>query len=135
MSNLLTYHNKSYIIYTGGIMKLINKLKSYLPTPLPKGLTEFNIWADNIIELSGKYADIDSMKWTLCNIVLSLPTTCNSKPKNHFVKVLHKAAANQVVSYAINEIKDNQKRMAEEQAKKQEVTASDKTTSGEETKT
>lgn len=110
----------------------INKIMSYVPTPLPKGLTEFNAWSDSIIELSGKFADVTSMKWTIGNVLLGLPTTCNSKPKNHFVKVLHKAAANQVVSYFIEEVKTEQKRrLAEEQAKKQEDTASlENTTNG-----
>lgn len=94
---------------------LLKRLLSYLPTPLPVGVTQFNIWADSIIELSGPYAASDSMKQALANMVMhaaplkGTDTARSHIPKNFFVKGLRKGAANQVASHVFQEIQLKQK--------------------------
>jgi hypothetical protein len=99
------------------LFKALNHVLSYLPTALPTGLTEFTAWADSIIELSGKFADIDSMRFVLASSVVHLGSDKAYVPKRHFVKILRKGAANQVASFIFQEIKQKQK-LAEETAAK-----------------
>lgn len=109
-------------------LKLIKRLLSYFPTPLPVGLSQFNTWADSIIELSGDYADRDSMTFAIASMVIHLPAGTASVPKNFFVKSLRKSAANQVASQVFQDIKSKQ---AEAMAKlKAEDTAKETLTSG-----
>lgn len=97
-------------------MKLLCKrILSYIPTPLPVGLTEFHAWADSIIELAGEFADRDSLKWALASNILHYKSnSISSVPKAFFVSSLRKAAANQVASQVFTDIKEKQaKKQAE----------------------
>lgn len=99
--------------------RLFKRLLSYFPAPLPVGLTSFNEWADSIIELSGKFADEDSLKWAISNMVMHLPSTTDRVPKNYFVKCLRKTAANQVCGQVFMDIKEKQKAAQDMAAAKQ----------------
>jgi len=87
---------------------MIKRLASYLPSPLPVGMSEFNKWSDDIISLSGKFADVDSMKFALASQIMHLGAQQAYVPKNYFVKSMRKAAANQVASQAFQDIKNKQ---------------------------
>ena len=93
---------------------LVKRILSHLPTPLPVGVTEFNQWADSIIELSGRFADDASLRQALANMVIhasplkGTDTPRASIPKAFFVKGLRKGAANQVASYVFQEIRTKQ---------------------------
>lgn len=103
---------------TGVYMKrLFLILRSYLPTQLPVGLTAFNKFTEEVITVAGPMADEDSMKWAIANQIIHLPQTTSKKPMQYFVRSLRKAAANQVASYAFQEIKLKQQTAAEEAAK------------------
>ncbi|MES2215069.1 MAG: hypothetical protein V4485_03505, partial [Pseudomonadota bacterium] len=86
-------------------MKTLKIILSYLPSKLPVGVTEFNSFADSIIELTGPMADNDSMKWAIANNIIHLPSTVSHKSKQYFVRVLRKAAANQIASFVFQDIK------------------------------
>lgn len=86
-------------------------------------MTEFNEWADSIIELSGKFADEDSMKFAIATMVMHLGPQRSHVPKNHFVRSLRKTAANQVAGQVFQDIKLKQK-LAEDTAKQQELSNS-----------
>lgn len=92
---------------------LIKKLLSYFPTKLPVGMTEFHAWADEIIKLTGKIADEDSLKFALANMVMHLKSDLAHVSKNYFVNSLRKGAANQVASQVFLDIKLKQKQAAE----------------------
>lgn len=100
-------------------MKLLAKLKSYFPSNLPIGLTEFNTWADEVIELTGQLADYDSMRFALASMIIHVDAKKAAVPKQYFVRTLRKSAANQVASYVFQEIKQKQaeQQKLEEQAK------------------
>lgn len=93
------------------------KLRSYFPSLLPVGVTEFNAWSDSIIALAGPYSDRDSMAQALANMVMHAGPKKGTDmprgaiPKNYFVNALRKGAANQVASYVFQEIR-NQKQAA-----------------------
>lgn len=111
----------------------IKRLLSHLPTPLPVGVTQFNTWADSIIELAGPYASPDGMKQAIANMIMHAAPRKGSDearssiPKNYFVKGLRKGAANQIASHVFQEIQLKQKaalealKKAEEDAKNQAV--------------
>jgi hypothetical protein len=90
------------------ILQLVAKLSSYLPRPLPVGMTEFNKFADSILALSGKYADEDSMKFALASMIIHADSKHGSLSKNYFVVRLRKVAANQVASQVFQDIKAKQ---------------------------
>jgi len=100
--------------------KLLLTALSYVPTPLPVGLTEFYKWSDSIIAISGKFADEDSMRWAIASQLMHLGAQKAYVPKSYFVRSLRKAAANQVASQVFQDIKTKQ---AEAAAKLQEATA------------
>lgn len=113
---------------------LIKRVFSYFPSKLPVGVTEFHKWADSILDLSGRYAKEDDMKWALANMVIHADSKFGALPKHYFVNRLRKAAANQIASSVFVEIKMKQEaeKAASEAAKLQqaEVSAAETTFSG-----
>lgn len=103
----------------------LKRLLSHLPTYLPVGVTEFQSWSRDIIELSGKFADEDSMRFALASQVLHLGAQKSSVPKHFFVCSMRKAAANQVASQVFQDIKQKQIEAAQKQ--QAEATASQET--------
>lgn len=95
--------------------KLLSKVKSYFPSPLPKGMAEFEIWSNEIIQLSGNLADEMSIKFALASMLMHLgpskskyQTQFGSVPKNHFVQGLLASAAKQVSQQKFQDIKQAQ---------------------------
>ncbi len=107
------------------LSKLIKRLLSYLPTPLPVGVSQFESFADSIIELSGPYADVDSMRFAIASMIIHADHKNAALPKNYFVTRLRKSAANQIASQVFQDIKTRQeltlKTKAEETALKEAV--------------
>jgi hypothetical protein len=102
----------------------IKRILSRLPTKLPVGMTQFETWAKDIIELSGKFADETSMKFALASMVQHADSKYGSLPKNYFVVRLRKVAANQVASQVFLNIKEQQAAaQVAQQAKNVEDTA------------
>ena len=95
---------------------ILKRLLSYLPSKLPVGVSEFQTWSDSVIELSGEFADRDSMKFALASQVIHLGPQKSSVPKNFFVRSMRKAAANQVASQVFQDIKLKQQLAAEKAA-------------------
>jgi hypothetical protein len=99
-------------------MKLfLKRVFSYFPSKLPVGQTEMNEFLNDIIELSGEYADRTSMEFAIASILIHAPSDRGSLSKKYFVDRLRKSAANQVASQVFQDIK-----MKQEQ-QKSEVTA------------
>lgn len=95
-------------------------IRSYFPETVPVGMTAFNRFLDDIVELAGPIADIDSMKYVISTTLIHLPQEQSVVTKQLFVRRLRKAAANQIASAVFQEIQKNA------QAKKQaEATATE----------
>lgn len=118
------------------LLLTLKRISSRLPTKLPVGRTEFESWANDIFELSGNYADKDSMEAALCQMLIHLAPAKNSRyqtpaafvPKHHFVCALRKGAANQVASVIYMEIVERSKQKAAEETaakQKEQATVSD----------
>lgn len=100
--------------------QLLNKVRSYFPTPLPTTYNEYNTWLADIVELTGPIADKESLEWVISNEVMRQPTGKDRIAKHTFVKLIRKFAANQFAANKVNEIKNKQQEAAKAQA---EVTA------------
>lgn len=96
--------------------KFLLTIRSYFPTALPVGLTAFNEWADQIIELAGSFADRDSMRFAIASILIHADASAGSLSMQYFISRLRKSAANQIASQVFQDIKQAQ---AEAQAKLQ----------------
>lgn len=107
-------------------MNLLNKLLVLVPRSLPVGMSEFEVWSDRIISLSGQFADTDSMKFALASQVMHLGAQKSRVPDQFFINSMRKAAANQVASQVFQDIKTKQleaAKAAQEAAKLAEATA------------
>lgn len=100
-------------------MKLIKKILSYYPFQLPVGMTEFNAFADDIVELAGPIADRDSLVWVTSNEIMRMPPGKCRASKNQFVRLLRKYAANQIAAAKVLEIKASQEEKAKAEITKQ----------------
>lgn len=91
------------------------------PSPLPKGVTEFHAWADEIIAIAG-VPNNDSTKFGLAVSITHLGPTDARKPKQHFIDTLHKGAATQIAFHIMDELKAKQKAAVEAELKALEAT-------------
>lgn len=90
------------------LTKTYNYFRSYFPTKLPVGTTEFEAWVDSIIELAGKYADRDSMKFAIASMLIHADARHGALSKQYFVTRLRKSAANQIASQVFQDLKQKQ---------------------------
>lgn len=98
---------------------LLKRLMSYIPTQLPVGVSEFDAWAQDIMDLAGPMADEDSMKFVIASSLLHIPIkkdgfAVNRIAKSRFVASLRKGGSNQVASQVFSDIKEKQARKAQE---------------------
>lgn len=89
------------------LSRFFRRLLAFFPTKLPSGLQEFDMWAEDIIDLY-QAPNNDSVKFTLAVMVLHLDSTTAYKPKEYFGRSLFKGMANQVVSQIIQDLKTKQ---------------------------
>jgi hypothetical protein len=76
-------------------MRLIKWFLAWLPYPLPKGMTEFNGWVEDIAQLSGLPYN-DRLKNVIAQFILMLPPDTAFYSKRRLSNQIRKAAANQV---------------------------------------
>lgn len=87
-----------------GKLKLFCKwVRSFFPEKLPQGMTDFNIFVEDIARLSGLPYN-DKLKKVTTMFILQLPPVVSSVSKRYIIKQLQKAAANQVAVAAMKEI-------------------------------
>lgn len=93
----------------------VKRVLSHFATPLPVSLPQFNSFVDDIIELSGQYADRTSMEFAISSILIHADAKHGALPKVYFVDRLRKSAANQVASQVFQDVKIAQLKAAEDQ--------------------
>lgn len=103
--------------------KFYNYLKSYLPTKLPTGMTEFNSWMESVLELAGPIADRESMVWLISHEIMHIKSGTDAVPKRYFVKVLRKFAANQLAAATVNDLRAKKEVREKEEKQKAEDSA------------
>lgn len=97
--------------------KFFNKIAYRFPEPLPFGMTEFNTWAQSILE-TYDFPNNDSFLWSIATIVQSLDQARADVSKYYISLRLRKGAANQLAGQIMWDLK--QKQAAEQAALKLE---------------
>jgi hypothetical protein len=77
------------------LKRLLKRLTSFLPRPLPTGMTAFNQWVEDIIWLSSLPNNASTRK-AAASFILQLRPTTGWISLHTTVRLLVKAAANQV---------------------------------------
>ena len=70
-------------------------IKSYVPSRLPQGMKEFDVWVNDVSLLSELPIN-DKLKKVIGTLILQMPPSTNYCSKNFVVSLVQKAAANQV---------------------------------------
>lgn len=92
--------------------RLYKRMLSFFPTPLPRGMEEFDTYIDNLLELYD-IPQLDSYRHAVATMIMHLgPTTSKIAPR-YFAHSIFKAMANEVAYQKIQDIKH-----AAEEAKK-----------------
>lgn len=89
------------------IKKFSAQIVGFFPSALPRGKQEFTDWADSIISAYEPAGTAESVQWSLATMVMRLDPTDARKPKRYFALALHRAAAGEVASYMMREIKES----------------------------
>lgn len=115
------------------LKKLSKKLLGLLPSRLPVGMKEFDVWARDIADTYEMPTQhFDSIKFSLASILLGVSHKKAYQdvfvPKYYFALKLHSGASKQIASGVLWQLKEEQKRKeaeakAAEAAKQTEATA------------
>jgi len=106
------------------LKRLARRLKALFPSLLPQGVSDFDSWANDILDIY-QMPNNDSTKFALAVMITHLPPTQAYKPKHYFGMTLLKGASTQIAFAVMDTVKNKQKQLAEELKKKEalEVTA------------
>lgn len=102
---------------------LIAYLKSYLPSQLPLGKQDFELYFLDIRKLVNSKLDNvpdDDIRFVLATNITHQGPTVDRMPKQKMVRILQAAAAKQVAASVFQEVKERQKQAQEDAAKKQQ---------------
>ena len=106
------------------VKKYYNLFKNLFPSSLPQGITEFNNWAQSIIDDYG-FPDNDSVRFALATMVMHQGPTAAYRSKFYFALMVKAGAAKQVASQVFTNIKTLQLEAAKNQAEVPAPGASD----------
>lgn len=105
------------------IKKALNKLYCLLPTALPRGMTEFETWADSIIT-TYDFPNNDSVRFALATMIIHSGPQDDAKPKYQFARAVRASMSKQIAGGVFQDIKTRQiEAQKAEAAKLAEVTA------------
>lgn len=108
--------------------KRIEKEIEYLkePRPLPLGRKEFEEWSKEILRLANVPGlTEESGQFALSEMILHIKPTQSFESFGHFVHCLRKGAANQVAHAIFTELKESQRKRAQQKEVSPLVTPSD----------
>jgi hypothetical protein len=88
---------------------MLEYILSFLPTKLPIGREDFNVWSASVIRLAG-VPDNHTTRFALGVILMHFEVAKYTPTKRFFAKQLRKGAANEVAHAVISEIKEEQKK-------------------------
>lgn len=97
--------------------RALYRLLSFLPSALPVGMTQFQVWADKII-FAYNLPDNDSSRFALATMILHAASTDAYKPKRYFGLCALKSMSNQIAGGVLQDLKQKQQeRIAAEAGK------------------
>lgn len=96
-------------------MKLMAKIKSalllissFIPRPLPSGVTQFNAMAARVRALTGDICSLDDARFVISTTVMRFDPDVSTASDRKFVTILRNAAAKQVSASIFQDIKIKQ---------------------------
>lgn len=95
------------------LRRSIRKILAHIPSRLPMGMTEFDKLSNSIIDIYQPPCSDDDVKWVVATEIMNLKRGTAYVPKALFKDYLYRGAANQVASYAMQDIKERQKKRQE----------------------
>lgn len=104
------------------IKRLYKRIKYRFGAPLPVGTSEFEAWATDLIDTYG-WPDNPSTRFALTIQVLHADASKKLLPNHYFFLQMNKGAANQIAHGIMQDIKNKQIALAEEEQRKQQESA------------
>lgn len=98
-------------------------LRAFFPSQLPQGMTEFNEFADSIIDLYDFPKDNDGYINMIATMIQHFDRTVHATSKYNFSRLMRKAVANEVAYYVIQDLKLKKKKESEAKVVDGEVVA------------
>lgn len=98
------------------LKKLARLVRAHFPSVLPRGKTEFEVWAADIVDLADAPKNPTILS-VVATMVMHIPPTQSSKPKMYFIRSIHKAMTNQVADAIIKEVSIAYRAQQEKQLK------------------
>lgn len=95
---------------------VVQKLRDFFPSPLPRGMQEFETWSQAIVDTYG-FPDNDSVRFMLAAMIMHLGQTDANKPRRFFALSGLAAASKEIAHAKMVILKE-----AQEQKAKAEVT-------------
>lgn len=85
------------------------RLLAYIPTPLPRGMTEYKVWEKTIIVLANGLSTNEDLSWIISAETMRLAPTRSLVPKAYYLRVMRVAAAKQLAGAVFSDLKEAQK--------------------------
>lgn len=104
------------------LLLLLKTILSYIPTPIPTGMTKLEAYILDIVELTGGIASPDDIEWVVTAEMMRIGPRQSMVAKNYFVSSVKSAAAKQLAGARFTALKEKQQ-AAVEAAKLAEATA------------
>lgn len=99
------------------LKRLVNQVLGLFPSKLPVGVTEFNTWADSIIDTYPMpTSNRESLRFTLATIIMHQGSQDAYRSKFYFYLTINAAASKQIAGEIFYQIKEEQKRAASEKS-------------------
>lgn len=95
------------------IKKFVHLFRAMFPSALPNGMSEFDTWANDIIDLYN-FPNNDSIRFALASMIMHSGPTDAYKSKFYFSLMIKSSMAKQIAGAQFQEIKNRQK--AEQEA-------------------
>lgn len=98
------------------LTKLARQIRGLLPSRLPQGVDEYNAFIENLFNTYDlPTQDRDSIKFSVGTMIMHLGPTSAYKPNIYFALAIKAGAAKQIAGSVFYEIKERQKKLAEQQ--------------------
>lgn len=105
------------------IKKSVVKVRNLMPSPLPRGMAEFDAWALSIID-TYDFPNNDSVRFALATMIIHAGPQDDARPKHLFAQAVRASMSKQIAGAQFQDIKQRQiEAQKAEAAKLAEATA------------
>lgn len=94
------------------LKSLIRNVMSFVPRPLPSGVTQFNAMSARVCALTGDICTVDDARFVISTTVMRFDPDVATASDRKFATILRNAAAKQVSASVFQDIKIKQQEAA-----------------------